>query len=68
MASVSTVTISGAPEGYDARLVLRELEACTGPVIHVARDDKRLAAMVEALRLLDPGVAVLVLPGWDCLP
>ncbi|MEM1066412.1 MAG: DEAD/DEAH box helicase, partial [Pseudomonadota bacterium] len=59
-------TVSGAPEGFDARLVLRE--AAERPVLHVARDDKRLAAMAEALRVTDPSVPVMAFPGWDCLP
>ena len=48
------ITVSGAPEGFDARLVLKEAEA--GPVCHVARDDKRLAAMRDALRFYAPDV------------
>lgn len=60
------ITVSGAPEGFDAQLVLRELER--GPVIHVARDDKRMAAMRAALRFFAPEVLVLDFPAWDCLP
>ena len=60
------ITISGAPEGYDAHLVLKEAEKA--PVIHVARDDKRLAAMRDALRFFAPDMPVFVFPGWDCLP
>ncbi|MFK7941178.1 MAG: transcription-repair coupling factor [Roseovarius sp.] len=62
------ITVSGAPEGYDARLILNEVEAQGGPVVHVARDDKRLAAMAEALRFFAPDVPVVQFPGWDCLP
>ncbi|MEM9342624.1 MAG: transcription-repair coupling factor [Pseudomonadota bacterium] len=63
----SHLTISGAPEGFDARVLLAELESA-GRVLHVARDDKRMAAMREALRLHAPEVPVLAFPGWDCLP
>ncbi len=62
------ITVGGAPEGFDAALVLRELEKSGHPVIHVARDDKRLAAMQAALAFFAPNVPVLVFPGWDCLP
>ncbi|MBO6604215.1 MAG: transcription-repair coupling factor, partial [Roseicyclus sp.] len=62
------ILTGGAPEGFDATLVLRELAAGTGPVCHVARDDKRLAAMARALAFFDPSVPVLRFPGWDCLP
>ncbi|WP_430448759.1 transcription-repair coupling factor [Rhodophyticola sp.] len=62
------ILTGGAPEGFDATLVLRELAVGTGPVCHVARDDKRLAAMARALAFFDPSVPVLRFPGWDCLP
>ncbi|MDJ0820900.1 MAG: transcription-repair coupling factor [Paracoccaceae bacterium] len=64
----TTLTMGGAPEGYDARLVLRELTKAHGPVIHVLRDDKRLAATREALAFFAPDVPVVSFPGWDCLP
>ncbi|WP_238365199.1 transcription-repair coupling factor [Mesobacterium pallidum] len=67
MNAVQNITVGGAPEGFDARLVLEEV-AANGPVIHVARDDKRLAAMRDALRFFDPAMPVVVFPGWDCLP
>ena len=68
MAKAERLKIGGAPEGFDAQLLLREVDKTAGPIIHVARDDKRMAAMEEALRFFDPGLPVLRLPGWDCLP
>jgi transcription-repair coupling factor (superfamily II helicase) len=62
------IKVGGAPEGYDARLVLKEAEARGGPVIHVARDDKRMAAMAAALEFFAPDMPVIRFPGWDCLP
>ncbi|MCT4682501.1 MAG: transcription-repair coupling factor, partial [Roseicyclus sp.] len=62
------ILASGAPEGFDASIVLRELEQGGVPVLHVARDDKRMAAMARALAFFDPTVPVLTFPGWDCLP
>jgi transcription-repair coupling factor (superfamily II helicase) len=60
--------IGGVPEGLDA-LAIAELAADGGRVVlHVARDDKRLAALAEALRFFAPGAAVLRIPAWDCLP
>ncbi len=61
------IVLGGAPEGYDARLLARELEK-GAPVIHVARDDKRMEAMRAALQVMAPGAVVLELPAWDCLP
>ena len=60
--------MGGAPEGFDAQLILRELQKTGAPVLHVARDDKRLAEMRAALRFFAPDVVVLDFPGWDCLP
>ncbi len=62
------IMIGGAPEGYDARLILAEVEKAQGPVIHIARDDKRLAATEAALRFFAPDMPVIRFPGWDCLP
>ncbi len=61
------ITLSGVPEGYDARAILDEV-ARHGPVVHVARDDKRMAATQAALRFFAPDMPVVVFPGWDCLP
>jgi len=68
MSETTFITVGGAPEGFDASLLLAELEKSGGPVIHVARDDKRMAAMLAALRFFAPEMPVLSFPGWDCLP
>ncbi|MFT6025487.1 MAG: transcription-repair coupling factor (superfamily II helicase) [Ascidiaceihabitans sp.] len=68
MSSQKHITVSGAPEGFDAQLILSELDKSGVPVCHVARDDKRMAATVEALRFFAPDLPVIVFPGWDCLP
>nr|WP_309504108.1 transcription-repair coupling factor [uncultured Roseovarius sp.] len=68
MASSPHITVSGAPEGFDARLLLDELARSGAPLVHVARDDKRLAAMAAALRFFAPDMPVMAFPGWDCLP
>jgi transcription-repair coupling factor (superfamily II helicase) len=61
------IILGGAPEGFDARLLAREV-ARGAAVIHVARDDKRLEAMRAALAVMAPDVVVLDFPAWDCLP
>ncbi|MEP5762555.1 MAG: transcription-repair coupling factor [Litoreibacter sp.] len=68
MTSLKKITLSGAPEGYDAKLLVDELGKTQKPVIHVARDDKSLAAMRAALNFFAPDVTVLDFPAWDCLP
>jgi transcription-repair coupling factor (superfamily II helicase) len=67
MSERTHITVAGAPEGFDAKLILAEL-AKGQPVCHIARDDKRLAAVQSALAFFAPGVPVFVFPAWDCLP
>lgn len=63
--------LSGAPEGYDAALIAREAarrENRGAPLVHVARDDRRMAATRAALAFLAPGLPVLDFPAWDTTP
>ncbi|WP_320179058.1 transcription-repair coupling factor [Roseovarius pacificus] len=68
MSGSDHITVGGAPEGFDARLILDEVARQGGPVAHIARDDKRMAAMADALRFFAPDMPVIRFPGWDCLP
>ncbi|MDH3262542.1 MAG: transcription-repair coupling factor [Paracoccaceae bacterium] len=61
------ITLGGAPEGFDGQLLASEF-AKGAPVVHVARDDKRMEAMREALAFFAPSAVVLTFPAWDCLP
>ncbi len=63
-----TATVYGAPEGFDALLLVRRRAEHTGAVLHVARDDARMARLAEALAFFAPGLEVLRFPAWDCLP
>jgi len=67
MLQVNHITLTGAPEGLDARLLAREL-ARGKSVVHVARDDRRLEAMRVALAFFAPEAVVISFPAWDCLP
>ena len=67
MTQTAKILLGGAPEGYDARLIAKEL-ARGAPVVHIARDDKRMAAMRAALGVVAPAAVLLEFPGWDCLP
>lgn len=64
------VRLGGVPEGYDALLLREILDAAKGSrtVLHVARDDKRMAQMAEGLHFFAGEVEVLTFPAWDCLP
>ena len=66
--------LTGVPEGLDA-LVLGGMaqEPPQGggeplSVLHVARDDRRLEALEQGLKVFAPGVTVIALPAWDCVP
>ena len=63
------LTLAGAPEGYDAA-VLGDLVArgVVGTLLHVCRDDSRMARMAASLAFFQPDLPVLQLPAWDCLP
>ena len=63
----SHITLSGTPEGFDARALAREL-AKGAPVIHIARDDKRLEAMRAALGFFAPEAVALTFPAWIACP
>ena len=60
--------IYGAPEGWDAFLLARRRREFAGPVLHVARDDARMARLAEALAFVMPEAEILRFPAWDCLP
>ena len=62
------VKMGGAPEGYDAALIAKEFEVSKSCVIHIARDDKRMAAVKDALAFFAPDLRVEIFPSWDCLP
>ncbi|HEX4171885.1 MAG TPA: hypothetical protein VHY82_05335, partial [Acetobacteraceae bacterium] len=64
-----TVTpVFGAPEGWDAFLLARRRGEFAGPILHVTRDDARMARLAEALAFVAPEAEVLRFPAWDCLP
>jgi transcription-repair coupling factor (superfamily II helicase) len=61
-------TIHGAPEGFDALLLIRRTAEHTGPLLHIARDDSRLSRLADLLAFFAPTLEVLKFPAWDCLP
>ena len=58
----------GAPEGFDAFLLAQRRREYAGAVLHVARDDARMARLADALSFVMPEAEVLRFPAWDCLP
>ncbi len=68
----SRYELAGVPEGLDA-LTLAELAQAQsreggGWLLHVARDEARMASLVEGIAFFAPGTHVLRLPAWDTLP
>jgi transcription-repair coupling factor (superfamily II helicase) len=62
------ITVYGVPEGVDAAVLVRRLGEQDGPVLHIARDDTRLAGLAEAIAFFGPEVEIVQFPAWDCLP
>jgi len=62
------ITLGGAPDGFDARLISELVVRAGGPVLHVARDDSRMVSLKTSLEFVDPQLPVLTFPAWDCLP
>jgi transcription-repair coupling factor (superfamily II helicase) len=65
---IDPIKVWGAPEGWDAFLLARRRREHAGNVLHVARDDARMARLAEALAFAMPEAEVLRFPAWDCLP
>ena len=62
------IRVWGAPEGWDAFLLAQRRREYAGPVLHVTRDDARMARLAEALAFAMPEAEILRFPAWDCLP
>ncbi len=62
------IIVGGAPEGFDGRLLAQLVRERAGPVVHIARDDKRLEETRKAVEFFAPDLPVFVFPAWDCLP
>ncbi len=62
------IVISGAPEGLDARLIAELAAGSDSPILHIARDDRRMATMRDALDFFAPKCDIRSFPAWDCPP
>ncbi len=67
MSAPGRLAVGGAPEGFDA-LLIGEMAHSGACVLHIARDDRRAAAMLEALAYFAPDIETVYFPAWDCLP
>jgi transcription-repair coupling factor (superfamily II helicase) len=62
------LTVTGAPQGYDAYVAAEAAQRRKAPVLFVAPDDVQADAAERAIRFFAPGLTVLPFPAWDCLP
>ncbi|MSP01200.1 MAG: transcription-repair coupling factor [Acetobacteraceae bacterium] len=62
------IRVWGAPEGWDAFLLAQRRREFAGAILHVTRDDARMARLAEALAFVMPEAEILRFPAWDCLP
>ncbi|UTW57753.1 transcription-repair coupling factor [Kordiimonas sp. SCSIO 12603] len=66
------LTASSVPSGYDAMLLATACERAFAdskrPLLHIARDDSRLANLKGAVKFFAPSLDVIDFPAWDCLP
>ena len=65
---MNAATIYGAPEGYDALLLVRRAAEHDGTLLHIARDESRMIRLADLLGYFAPEIEVLRFPAWDCLP
>jgi transcription-repair coupling factor (superfamily II helicase) len=68
LASNRRLTLAGVPEGLDARILADLAGDADGWVLHIARDDARLALLADAIAFFRPDAEILRLPAWDTLP
>ncbi|MAF49938.1 MAG: transcription-repair coupling factor [Rhodospirillales bacterium] len=59
--------LAGAPEGYDGA-ILADLARDTGCILFIARDDRRMTAVADAIAFFGDDVDCIAVPAWDCLP
>ncbi|PHK93491.1 DEAD/DEAH box helicase [Pseudoroseomonas rhizosphaerae] len=61
--------IASEPDSLlSAWLAEQAAEAGATGIVHVARSEARAGRVARAVRALEPGLEVLLLPAWDCLP
>ena len=66
--------LAGVPEGHDGLILGRMALAAAARggeaplLIHVARDDRRLEALTNAIAFFTPAVKTFAFPAWDTVP
>ena len=60
--------LASVVDGYEAFVLADIASARRTPLVFIARDGQRLANLAEALSFVAPGLPLVELPAWDCLP
>ncbi|MFO1039126.1 MAG: transcription-repair coupling factor [Geminicoccaceae bacterium] len=64
-----TTLLANAYDGVEARwLADRLTRGQASTILHVARDGQHVSALLPLLRFFAPGLDIVNLPAWDCLP
>jgi len=63
-----SVTLAGAPEGHDARLLAELVQRNPSGLLHIALDDGRAARLADLVAFYAPEIEIVSFPAWDCLP
>ncbi len=64
------ILFADAPEGVDALILAKiiaqeETRSDPRPLLHVARDDARMARLAETFAFFAPRTEILTIPAWD---
>lgn len=62
------VTLHGAPEGHDSRVLAAIARRSPSGVLHLAENDARLHALADLIHFFAPDIELIIFPAWDCLP
>jgi transcription-repair coupling factor (superfamily II helicase) len=62
------LTVTGAPDGFDALIFCDALRARGGVGLFITSDAARASAFQAACAFFAPDIDVLNLPAWDCQP
>jgi transcription-repair coupling factor (superfamily II helicase) len=61
--------IASTSEGHDAYVIGGAVaRGVAKTLLHICRDDGRMARTLQALQFFYPDVEVIAFPAWDCLP
>ena len=64
--------LAGVPDGFDAKVIadiaILAADRGKGRVAVLARDGSRAAELEAAIGFFAPGIEILSMPAWDCMP